>query len=77
MNEPTEARLQMAGHWLQIGHPERTLDELQGLWGDAALDYRDKPGTLASKFGAAVQHVNALGDAVLNVINRPVVAAAE
>ncbi|WBQ01870.1 tetratricopeptide repeat protein [Kribbella sp. CA-293567] len=40
MNEPTEARLQMAGHWLQIGHPERTLDELQGLWGDAALDYR-------------------------------------
>ncbi|NEA32706.1 tetratricopeptide repeat protein [Streptomyces sp. SID13031] len=40
MNEPTEARLQMAGHWLQIGHPERTLTELQGLWGDAALDYR-------------------------------------
>ncbi|MFI5707348.1 tetratricopeptide repeat protein [Kribbella sp. NPDC051620] len=40
MNEPTEARLQMAGHWLQIGHPERTLDELHGLWGDAALDYR-------------------------------------
>ncbi|ADB32434.1 Tetratricopeptide domain protein [Kribbella flavida DSM 17836] len=40
MNEPTEARLQLAGHWLQIGRPERTLDELQGLWGDAALDYR-------------------------------------
>jgi Flp pilus assembly protein TadD len=40
MTEPSEARLQMAGHWLQIGHPERTLDELQGLWGDAALDYR-------------------------------------
>ncbi len=40
MNEPTEARLQMAGHWLQIGHPERTLDELQGLWGDTGLDYR-------------------------------------
>jgi tetratricopeptide (TPR) repeat protein len=40
MSEPTEARLQMAGHWLQIGHPERTLDELQGLWGDAAVDYR-------------------------------------
>ncbi|MEV6286456.1 tetratricopeptide repeat protein [Kribbella sp. NPDC051770] len=40
MSEPTEARLQMAGHWLQIGHPERALDELQGLWGDAALDYR-------------------------------------
>jgi Flp pilus assembly protein TadD len=30
----------MAGHWLQIGHPERTLDELQSLWGDAAVDYR-------------------------------------
>lgn len=40
MNEPTEARLRIAGHWLQIGHPERTLDELQGLMGDAALDYR-------------------------------------
>jgi tetratricopeptide (TPR) repeat protein len=40
VNEPTEARLQMAGHWLQIGHPERTLDELQGLWGDAAVDFR-------------------------------------
>ncbi|MFK4085547.1 tetratricopeptide repeat protein [Kribbella sp. NPDC020789] len=40
MNEPIEARLQMAGHWLQIGRPERTLDELQGLWGDAAVDFR-------------------------------------
>jgi len=40
VNEPTEARLRMAGHWLQIGHPERTLDELQGLMRDAALDYR-------------------------------------
>jgi tetratricopeptide (TPR) repeat protein len=40
VSEPTEARLQMAGHWLQIGHPERALDELQGLWGDAAIDYR-------------------------------------
>jgi Flp pilus assembly protein TadD len=40
VSEPTEARLQMAGHWLQIGHPERTLDELQGLTGDIALDYR-------------------------------------
>ena len=30
----------MAGHWLQIGHPERTLDELSGLWGDTAVDYR-------------------------------------
>jgi cellulose biosynthesis protein BcsQ len=42
-----------------------------------ALDYRDKSGTLASKFGSAVQHVNALADAVLNVINQPVVVAAE
>jgi hypothetical protein len=42
-----------------------------------ALDYRDKPGTLASKFGAAAQHVNALADAVLNVVNRRLVAAAE
>ncbi len=42
-----------------------------------ALDYRDKSGTLASKFGSAVQHVNALADAVLNVVNQPVVAAAE
>jgi len=42
-----------------------------------ALDYRDKPGTLASKFGAAAQHVNALADAVLNVVNQPVVVAAE
>ena len=42
-----------------------------------ALDYREKPGTLASKFGSAVQHVNALADGVLNVINQPVVAAAE
>ncbi len=40
MNEPTEARLQLAGHWLQIGRPERALDELQGLWGDAAVDHR-------------------------------------
>jgi tetratricopeptide (TPR) repeat protein len=40
MSEPAEARLQLAGHWLQIGHPERTLAELEGLWGDAALDYR-------------------------------------
>src|SRR5262245_46361212 len=43
----------------------------------AALDHRDKPGTLASKFGTALQHVNALADAVLNVVNRPVVVAAE
>ena len=43
----------------------------------SALDYRDKPGTLASKFGSAVQHVNALADAVLNVVNQPVAVAAE
>jgi cellulose biosynthesis protein BcsQ len=42
-----------------------------------ALDYRDQPGSLASKFGAAAQHVSALADAVLNVINQPVLAAAE
>jgi cellulose biosynthesis protein BcsQ len=42
-----------------------------------ALDFRDKPGTLASKFGSATQHVNALADAVLTVINRPVAVAAE
>jgi chromosome partitioning protein len=41
-----------------------------------ALDYRDKSGTLASKFGSAMSHVTALADAVLNVINRPVVGAA-
>jgi tetratricopeptide (TPR) repeat protein len=40
VTEPAETRLQLAGHWLQIGHPERTLDELQGLWGDAAVDLR-------------------------------------
>jgi cellulose biosynthesis protein BcsQ len=42
-----------------------------------ALDYRDKPGTLASKFGPAAQHVSALADSVLNVINQPMLAAAE
>ncbi|TCC30551.1 tetratricopeptide repeat protein [Kribbella sindirgiensis] len=40
MNETSEARLRMAAHWLQIGRPERVLDELQGLSGDAAVDYR-------------------------------------
>src|SRR5262249_61436462 len=30
-----------------------------------ALDYRDKPGTLASKFGSAVQYVYSLADCVL------------
>jgi len=43
----------------------------------AALDHRAHPGTLSSKFGAAVQHVNALADAVLNVTSQPVVVAAE
>lgn len=42
-----------------------------------ALDYREKPGSLASKFGSALQHVNGLADAVLNVINKPVAVAAE
>jgi len=42
-----------------------------------ALDYRDEPGSLASKFGSAAQHVSALADAVLNVINQPVLVAAE
>jgi cellulose biosynthesis protein BcsQ len=42
-----------------------------------ALDYRDKPGTLASKFGTAAPHVNALADAVLDVVNRSVMVAAE
>jgi len=40
VNDPSEARLRMAAHWLQIGRPERVLDELQGLSGDAAVDYR-------------------------------------
>jgi cellulose biosynthesis protein BcsQ len=42
-----------------------------------ALDHRDKSGTLASKFGSALAHVNAVADAVLNVVNQPVVVAAE
>ncbi|TCO51402.1 tetratricopeptide repeat protein [Kribbella antiqua] len=59
MNEPTESRLQMAGHWLQIGRPERTLDELQGLWGDAAVDYR------AYLFrGAALHALDRNGEAI-------------
>ena len=41
-----------------------------------ALDYRDKSGSLASKFGSAVPHVTGLADAVLNIVNRPVVGAA-
>jgi cellulose biosynthesis protein BcsQ len=42
-----------------------------------ALDCRDRPDTLASKFGAATQHVNAVADAVLEVISQPALAAAE
>jgi chromosome partitioning protein len=42
-----------------------------------ALDHRAQPGTLASKFGSATQHVHALADAVLNVANERVVVAAE
>jgi cellulose biosynthesis protein BcsQ len=42
-----------------------------------ALDYRDEPGTLASKFGTAVQHVNVLVDAALMAINQPTMLAAE
>jgi cellulose biosynthesis protein BcsQ len=42
-----------------------------------ALDYRDQPGTLASKFGSAAQYVNALADAALDAINRPMPVAAE
>ena len=41
-----------------------------------ALDHRDKSGTFASKFGSAVPHVTGLADAVLNIVNRPVVGAA-
>src|SRR6516164_7135955 len=40
-----------------------------------ALDHRDKSGTFASKFGSAVPHVTGLADAVLNIVNRPVVGA--
>ena len=40
MTEPAESRLQLAGHWLQIGRPERALGELDALPGDAALDVR-------------------------------------
>jgi cellulose biosynthesis protein BcsQ len=42
-----------------------------------ALDYRDKPGTFASKFGTAAQYVNALTDSALKVINQPIVVAAQ
>jgi len=42
-----------------------------------ALDFRDKPGSFASKFGSAAHHVNSLADAVLTIINQPVAVAAE
>jgi chromosome partitioning protein len=42
-----------------------------------ALDYRDQPGTFASKFGTAAQYVNALTDSALKVINQPIVVAAQ
>jgi chromosome partitioning protein len=42
-----------------------------------ALDYRDQPGTFASKFGTGAQYVNALTDTVLKIINKPIVVAAQ
>lgn len=42
-----------------------------------ALDYRDQPGTFASKFGAGAQHVTALTDATLKAINKPISVAAQ
>jgi chromosome partitioning protein len=42
-----------------------------------ALDYRDQPGTFASKFGTAAQYVTALTDSALKIINQPVVVAAQ
>jgi chromosome partitioning protein len=42
-----------------------------------ALDFRERPGSLASKFGSALPHVNGLADGVLDVINQPVAVAAE
>jgi hypothetical protein len=42
-----------------------------------ALDYREQPGTLASKYGTAAQHVSALTDAVLHAIKQPLGVAAE
>ena len=42
-----------------------------------ALDFRDQPGTFASKFGTAAQYVNALTDSALKVINQPIVVAAQ
>ena len=42
-----------------------------------ALDYREKQGTLASKFGSALQHVTALTDALLDLVNQRLAVAAE
>ena len=42
-----------------------------------ALDFRDQPGTFASKFGTAAQYVNALTDTVLKIINKPITVAAQ
>jgi cellulose biosynthesis protein BcsQ len=42
-----------------------------------ALDYRDQPGTFATKFGTAAQYVNALTDTVLKIINKPITVAAQ
>jgi cellulose biosynthesis protein BcsQ len=42
-----------------------------------ALDHREQPGSLASKFGSGAPHVTALTDALLGVINRPYVVAAQ
>ena len=43
----------------------------------AALDHRPQSGTLASKFGSAMQHVSSLADAVLSATSQPIVVAAE
>ena len=42
-----------------------------------ALDYRDQPGTFASKFGTGAQYATALTDTVLKIINKPIVVAAQ
>lgn len=42
-----------------------------------ALDHREQPGSLASKFGSGGPHVSALTDALLGVINQPYVVAAQ
>jgi chromosome partitioning protein len=42
-----------------------------------ALDYRERAGSLSSKFGNAMQHVSGLADAVLNAVHQQVAVAAE